>query len=105
MTGEVNGIGAGAVHITESTRKQEPAEPDGASSQPVPPPSDEVTLTDAATRIKALEGHAGDFPVIDPARVEAVRNALNEGRLQVDSGEVAKKLVRLEKAVLDSLKG
>jgi negative regulator of flagellin synthesis FlgM len=105
MTGEVNGIGGGAVLITESRGKQERTEADGGPASAAPAATDEVTLTEAAARLKALEGQAGDYPVVDTGRVEAVRKALSEGGLQVDDAELAKKLIQMERALGDALKG
>lgn len=54
---------------------------------------DNVDLTTQASRMRSLEAALGDLPDTDVGKVEEVRQAIAEGRFQVDETVVANKLV------------
>lgn len=60
-------------------------------------PVDEVALTDAAARLKAVEARLAELPDVDRARVEAIRKRIESGEYQPDPARIAQKLVRLER--------
>lgn len=55
---------------------------------------DQVALTDSAARLRELEARLAELDITDPARVEAVRQAIAEGRFQVDPEAVADGMIR-----------
>jgi len=55
-----------------------------------------VRITDQARQLAALERAVQDVPVVNEARVAAVRTAIEEGRYEVVPERVADKLLRME---------
>ena len=63
-----------------------------------------VRITDQARQLAALERAVHDTPVVNDARVAAVRTALEEGRYEVSPERIADKLLRLEQELLKTEK-
>jgi len=55
-----------------------------------------VQITDQARQLAALERAVQDAPVVNEARVAAVRLAVEEGRYEVVPERIADKLLRME---------
>jgi negative regulator of flagellin synthesis FlgM len=55
-----------------------------------------VRITDQARQLAALERAVQDAPIVNEARVAAVRSAIEEGRYEVVPERVADKLLRME---------
>ena len=55
-----------------------------------------VRITDQARQLAALERAVQDAPVVNEARVAAVRLAVEEGRYEVVPERIADKLLRME---------
>ncbi|HKQ13199.1 MAG TPA: flagellar biosynthesis anti-sigma factor FlgM [Steroidobacteraceae bacterium] len=55
-----------------------------------------VQITDQARQLAALERAVQDAPVVNEARVNAVRLAVEEGRYEVAPERIADKLLRME---------
>ena len=64
--------------------------------------SDRVSLTGEAQKLKELESELATQPVVDSQRVNAVRNALEDGSFAVDPQRIAEKLISLEQALTDA---
>jgi negative regulator of flagellin synthesis FlgM len=58
--------------------------------------ADPVQITGSAKQLAALEQALKDQPVVDEARVAALRSAIESGTYQVDAARVADKLLRME---------
>ncbi len=58
--------------------------------------TDEVALTDTAVRLKRIEASLAEQPEVDQARVDALRERIESGEYQVDSNEVARRLMQME---------
>lgn len=56
--------------------------------------SDDVRITENSTRLQQLEARLVDIEITDPAKVEAVRQAIADGTFQVDEAAVAEGLVQ-----------
>jgi negative regulator of flagellin synthesis FlgM len=103
MTNEINGFRPRSVDTPDnkSASRGAPANgratPAGASAGS--PRTDQVSLTDTAARMRELEALLAETPEIDPARVEALREAIRDGRYEVDSVHVADKLIALERSL------
>lgn len=76
----------------------------GVAAAPAAATSGEVHITDTATQLAALEQTLRDSPAVDPARVEALRSAIEQGSYTVDPTDVATKFMQMDRAlsVLDS---
>jgi negative regulator of flagellin synthesis FlgM len=55
-----------------------------------------VRITDQARQLAALEQALNEVPVVNEARVDAIRAALAEGRYEVNPERIADKLLRTE---------
>ena len=60
---------------------------------------DQVSLTPTALRLHGAEQRLANQPVVDEARVEAIRQAIAEGSYQVNAERVAEKLLDLERTM------
>jgi negative regulator of flagellin synthesis FlgM len=58
---------------------------------------DQLRLTDTAVLLARLEPEVAAQPEIDLARVEALRNAVNEGRYELRPEVIADRLLGLER--------
>lgn len=63
-----------------------------------------VRITDQARQLAALERAVHDAPVVNDARVAAVRTAIEEGRYEVSPERIADKLMRMEHELLKTEK-
>jgi flagellar biosynthesis anti-sigma factor FlgM len=98
MTEGINGIGK-PVTTGQSTRS-EPSSPGtpGGPRQTLDSRSagDSAVLTDSARMLQRLADSVAAGDAVDPSRAEAVRAAVSEGRYEVDSTEVARKLLAFD---------
>jgi negative regulator of flagellin synthesis FlgM len=60
---------------------------------------DTVTLTHSARTLHEIEAAVAKAPVVDAAKVAAVKQALNSGTYKVDAGRVADKLLNFERGI------
>jgi negative regulator of flagellin synthesis FlgM len=61
--------------------------------------TDTVSLTSAGVHLAEIERALANVPVVDAKRVEEVKQAITDGRYQVDSARVADKLLSFEDAL------
>ena len=57
---------------------------------------DQVELTGSVKKLDDVISSLANEPIVDRQKVEAVKQALAEGRYQVDSANVAQKLIEIE---------
>ena len=89
-------VGGGApVSRVRDTTDGRKADTTGSSSN--------VDVSDTARTLAVLEAKIADVPVVNEARVEAVRRALDEGRYHVDAQRVADKMMRFEGDLLAAI--
>jgi negative regulator of flagellin synthesis FlgM len=69
------------------------------ASAPSSGSSDSVHITDTASQLVALEQSTRELPVVDEARVAAVRGALEQGTYSVASQNVADNLLKMERSL------
>lgn len=55
-----------------------------------------IQITEQARQLAALERAVQNLPVVDEARIAAIRLAIEEGRYEVAPERIAEKLLRLE---------
>jgi negative regulator of flagellin synthesis FlgM len=68
----------------------------GASSSQA---GDTVTLTNSARSLQKIEEAVAKAPVVNTSKVAAMRQAINSGTYQIDSGRVADKLLQFERGL------
>lgn len=57
---------------------------------------DQVTLTNSARSLQKIEEAVAKAPVVNSAKVASVKQAVQSGTYQIDSGRVADKLLQFE---------
>ena len=62
---------------------------------------DQVSLTPTAQQLRGLEEQIANQPVVDPERVNAVKEALANGSYEINSDRIAGKMMDLEKIIGD----
>lgn len=60
----------------------------GKSSSP-----DSVQITTLSSQLQAMESSMGNVPVVDSARVEAIKLAISEGRFKINPEAIADSLL------------
>lgn len=61
-----------------------------------PRTTDTVSLTDMASRLQKLETGLASLPVVDAQRVEGIKQAITNGSFEIDTSEVAAKVLTFE---------
>ncbi len=60
---------------------------------------DQVTLTNSARSLQQIEAAIAKAPVVNAAKVSAVKQAIAAGTYQVNSGSVADKMLHFERSL------
>ena len=60
---------------------------------------DHVTLTDSARSMQKIEEAVAKTPVVNAAKVDSIKQAVQNGTYQIDSGRVAGKLLQFERGL------
>ena len=100
MASDVSGVDSPSTLVTNTSSnstRTKTVSPETAPRADVE--RDSVEITDIAARLRRLESALESQPVVDRAKVEALRVAIAEGRYRVDSAEVADKLLDLEASI------
>jgi negative regulator of flagellin synthesis FlgM len=63
------------------------------ASVPQAAPQDDVKLTPLSSQLQALESSLANVQVVDTARVEAIKQAISEGRFKINPDAVAERLL------------
>src|SRR5882724_8606940 len=63
--------------------------PASTASTAAPPSTDHVTLADSARSLQKIEEAIAKAPVVDSAKVAAIKQAVSSGTYQIDTGRVA----------------
>jgi negative regulator of flagellin synthesis FlgM len=79
-----------------STGSVAPEKPQSDAASSTSQTGDHVTLTDSARSLQKLSEAIAQAPVVNAAKVAAIKQAVNGGTYQVDSSSVAKKLLQFE---------
>jgi negative regulator of flagellin synthesis FlgM len=75
-------------NVSERGNRTQATEASQANTQ-----SDKVSLSDALSQ---LEQTLAEVPEVDSAKVEAIKNAIEDGSYQIDSQELARKMIDFE---------
>ncbi len=82
-----------------------PGNKPSAAPQTAPKSSgDTISVSPLASQLQALESRLNDVNVVDSARVDAIKQAISEGRFSVNSEVVADRLIASVKEYLLSQK-
>ena len=98
MTNKIGGYGNGPVQTGtgKSVSRERDAGTSASQSADAGKAATPVRITDQARQLAALERAVHDAPVVNEARVAAVRLAVEEGRYEVSPERIAAKLLRME---------
>ena len=102
MPDKIRGFNAGdaAAPVTGSSGVSAADKNRGAAaSTTATPAADHVTLTSSARILQKLSEAVAGAPVVNAAKVSAVKQAVQSGSYQVDSGRVADKLLSFERGL------
>ena len=61
--------------------------------------TDQLTLTDSARSLQKIGDAIAKAPVVDAAKVAAVKRALSSGTYQIDAGRIADGLLQFERGL------
>jgi len=86
--GSAKPVSTTGVQDVVSSKQPSPQGPVSSSA-----PGDKVEITSISAQLQQLEKILNDVSVLDSARVEAIKQAISEGRFRVDSEVVADKLL------------
>ncbi len=97
----INSIGSNATppeHRSSGNRQVDAAKTDVASADrnPAERTGDTVHISAKAIDLQAVEAQLKDLPDVDSARVEELRNQINNGSYQVDSQRLADRIMAFE---------
>lgn len=98
MTDKINGQGFRPVDVAGNARRLGGAgakEGDGASN-PSAAAGEQVSLTRSAVLLGRLEEALASVPVVNDARVDAIRQAVDSGAYEIDAEAIADQITRFE---------
>jgi negative regulator of flagellin synthesis FlgM len=72
---------------------------EGSAAAVSAPTGDTVTLTNSARSMQKIEEAVAKAPVVDSAKVAAVKQAVSSGTYQIDSRRVAGKMLQFERGL------
>lgn len=98
MTNRITGVNGPVVAPAERSATKGRETTDGAAPASRAP-ADGVKLTPAAREVQAAAATLASTPVVDDARVEAVRLELERGEYRADPARIAGKLLDFDKQV------
>lgn len=107
MPHKINGLESRPVQVGNDRSVQRKGAEPGADVSPKPQAGsgDGVHITGSAKQLAAIEQALKGGSVIDAARVEKLRAAIDAGTYQVDAARVADKLLLLEDQLATTLPG
>jgi negative regulator of flagellin synthesis FlgM len=88
----LTGATGGAAVAADKTQTDATAK----AAQPPASTADTVTLTGSAVTLQKLSAAVAAAPVVNTEKVAAVKQSVQNGTYQVDSGRVADKLIQFE---------
>jgi negative regulator of flagellin synthesis FlgM len=98
VTNKIGDYGNRPVHngTDKSVARERDAGTSASKSAEASKAATPVRITDQARQLAALERAVQDTPVVNEARVAAIRLAVEEGRYEVSPERIADKLLRME---------
>jgi negative regulator of flagellin synthesis FlgM len=89
---------------TKESKPRTAAQAGANSAQQTPVAQDSVQLT-SSSQLQALDSKMESVPVVDAAKVEAIKQAIAEGRFTIDAGVIADGLIATAKELVRNQKG
>ncbi|OIP18781.1 MAG: flagellar biosynthesis anti-sigma factor FlgM [Betaproteobacteria bacterium CG2_30_59_46] len=68
-------------------------------------PQDNVQITSLSSQLQAMESSMNNVPIVDSARVEAIKLAISEGRFKINPEVIADSLLATVKDLMQNQKG
>ena len=104
MTNKISGISTAepVAKPTGSTSNAVAADKslsEGSASAATAQTGDHVTLTDSARTLQRIEEAVAKTPVVNAAKVAAVKQAIGAGTYKIDPGSIAGKLIKYERGL------
>ncbi len=102
MANEINGLNSGKTqssndrHVQNIKRDTAKSGETTGATVPSTASADKLSLTDTASKLKALEKQLASEPEVDEKRVSDVTNKMNKGEYKVDPDRVAGKMMDFE---------
>ena len=91
---KINGGGSIKPVSPASVQDVTPGKAPGAPAPTAAPPArDKVEINSLSVQLAQLEKVLNDLSIVDSTRVEAIKQAISEGRFRIDSDVVADKLL------------
>lgn len=81
------------VGLSNEGQARTPAARSSGNSQAAAPNSTSVHLGETSSQLQSMQGAMASTPVVDAAKVAAVKQAISEGKFQVNSTVVADRLI------------
>ncbi|WJW74618.1 flagellar biosynthesis anti-sigma factor FlgM [Thiohalobacter sp. IOR34] len=106
MAIEINNLPPSQVNLEASGQSSAAAQPateakTDAKAPASPPPSDQISLTPEAQKLRDLETSVAELPQVDSDRVNAVKTALANGTFEINPERIAGKMIDFERALSD----
>lgn len=95
-----SGVKETATRTAKAGANASAAAPQGKSS-----PQDSVQITSLSSQLQAMESSMNKAPVVDSARVEAIKLAISEGRFKINPEVIADSLLATVKDLMQNPKG
>lgn len=91
--------------IKESVSRTSKAEAGATAEQKKLAKQDNVQITSLSSQLHAMESSMDKVPVVDTARVEAIKQAISEGRFKINPEAIADRLLATVKDLVQNTKG
>ncbi len=101
MSSEINTLSGLPLHNAGegSQVNQNGSRPSRETGMTMEAKDDQVSLTNSATRLRALENEVSQLPAVDSKRVAEVQRAIANGSLQINPSQVAETMLSSERAM------
>ncbi|MBY5922075.1 flagellar biosynthesis anti-sigma factor FlgM [Ferrimonas balearica] len=96
MAIDLSKLTTGASHTLPSQSKAKPAVNSDSSPAPARPAGDAVVLTEQAQQLARAESNLANATGIDQGKVDAIKQAIAEGRYHVDPERLAQNITKFE---------
>ena len=97
MTTKITGYQNPAVQIGADKTVSRARDGAANASEVAGKPANPVQITDQARQLAALEQTVNSLPVVNEAKVAAIRSAIEDGSYQVVPERIADKLLRMDR--------
>lgn len=95
----------GSSGIKESAPRTSKSGAGDAAAQKKAAPQDSVQITSRSSQLHAMESAMDNVPVVDMARVAAIKQAISEGQFKINPEAIADKLIATVKDFVQNQKG